>query len=321
MRACGRGLGTANCWRRLADKGPSLQRQNPVVSDEEGIHSSTLVRSADRLKCNRRWYFQASEIGMGGVRSRGISFRVPSTDDVAGRLARPKGPIMNGNGFSNALSRRELMVGAAAVAAFSLVESGCPTNENGNGDAGPIYGSALSPATFVAGSQGAWKIERVVAVSGEVLAAADWLDVQERIVASPGGTWSLRGVAGQARYAERKETVVLDAESLRLGRPDATRAALIPIKKSSQWWAMPQDERRVIFEERSHHISDSAKYVPFIARRLYQSRDLGEPFDFLTWFEFAPEHAGAFDELLAMLRAREEWKFVEHEVEVRLVRS
>jgi hypothetical protein len=63
------------------------------------------------------------------------------------------------------------------------------------------------------------------------------------------------------------------------------------------------------------------KYLPRIARRLYQARELGEHFDFLTWFEFAPEHEPAFDELLAMLRSREEWSFVEREVEIRLRRS
>jgi hypothetical protein len=35
-------------------------------------------------------------------------------------------------------------------------------------------------------------------------------------------------------------------------RPPAPAwAALIPIKKSAVWWAMAQDERRAIFEERS----------------------------------------------------------------------
>src|SRR5262249_5646085 len=106
-----------------------------------------------------------------------------------------------------------------------------------------------------------------------------------------------------------------------LGRPEATCAVLIPIRKSAGWWALPQDERRAIFEARSRHIADSMKYLPRIARRLYQARGLGEAFDFLTWFEFAPEHAGAFDELLAMLRSRQEWRFVEHEVEIRLVRA
>jgi len=98
-------------------------------------------------------------------------------------------------------------------------------------------------------------------------------------------------------------------------------AALIPIRKSPAWWALPQDERRAIFEQRSRHIADSMVFLPRIARRLYHARDLGQPFDFLTWFEFAPEHARAFDELVAMLRSREEWTYVDREVDIRLSRS
>ena len=81
-----------------------------------------------------------------------------------------------------------------------------------------------------------------------------------------------------------------------------------------------QDERRAIFEERSHHIELSMKYLPAIARGLYHCRDLGEPFDFIAWFEFAPKDAGAFADLLAELRATGEWTFVDREVEVRLER-
>ena len=49
-------------------------------------------------------------------------------------------------------------------------------------------------------------------------------------------------------------------------------------------------------------------------------RDLGgaEPFDFVTWFEFAPADTGAFNELLAALRASPEWQYVDREVDIRL---
>jgi hypothetical protein len=50
-------------------------------------------------------------------------------------------------------------------------------------------------------------------------------------------------------------------------------------------------------------------------------RDLGEPFDFLTWFEFAPDHTKAFDELLLRMRISKECEYVEREVEVRLERD
>ena len=84
-----------------------------------------------------------------------------------------------------------------------------------------------------------------------------------------------------------------------LGRPQATRAALIPIRKTGWWWALAQDERRRIFEERSKHVATGLRYLPAVARRLHHCRDLGEnePFDFLTWFDTSD--SAAFDELVA----------------------
>jgi hypothetical protein len=53
---------------------------------------------------------------------------------------------------------------------------------------------------------------------------------------------------------------------------------------------------------------------------LYHCRDLGQPFDFLTWFEYAPKDAAAFEELVIALRHTEEWKYVEREVDIRLIK-
>ena len=106
-------------------------------------------------------------------------------------------------------------------------------------------------------------------------------------------SWRLAGVASHVRYVERAEKTQLAAVQAGLGRPEATCAALIPIKKSAAWWELTQEERRRIFEDKSHHIAASLKYLPAIARQLYHCRDLGEPFDFLTWFEYAPEHVSA----------------------------
>ena len=63
------------------------------------------------------------------------------------------------------------------------------------------------------------------------------------------------------------------------------------------------------------------KYVSAIARRLFHSRELLEPFDFLTWFEFTPEHEAAFDEMVHAMRETEEWKYVVREVDLRLTRA
>lgn len=151
-------------------------------------------------------------------------------------------------------------------------------------------------------------VERVDVVNGELA---------ERPVSA---AWVLRGFTSNVRYATRAELLELRARQPALQRPEATRAALIPIKKSARWWDLPQDERRHIFEETSHHNAIGLEYLPAIARRLHHCRDIGEPFDFLTWFEFAPERQLAFDDLLSRLRATKEWEFVEREVDIRLER-
>jgi chlorite dismutase len=147
------------------------------------------------------------------------------------------------------------------------------------------------------------------------LAVLDGTDAAE-----PGGVWALRGVTSNVRYTRRDEQEALASRQSELGRPEATRAALIPITKSPAWWVLAQDERRELFEEISHHITIGLEYLPAVARRLYHGRDLGEPFDFLTWFEYPSQHAPAFEELVARLRQTREWDFVEREVDIRLIR-
>jgi hypothetical protein len=71
----------------------------------------------------------------------------------------------------------------------------------------------------------------------------------------------------------------------------------------------------------SGHITIGMDYVPGVARFLIHCRDTGGPFDFLTWFEFDESAEAAFDEMLTRLRATEEWRYVEREVDVRLVRA
>ncbi|MEA2918587.1 MAG: hypothetical protein QOJ15_10668 [Bradyrhizobium sp.] len=180
--------------------------------------------------------------------------------------------------------------------------------------------------TFRGGQTGAWQVTALSPVKGEALARVRSLSiVHSQAIALPllpsPTSWRLAGVASHLRYVERTEKAQLAEVPAELGRHAASRAALIPIKKSSAWWELTQTERRGIFEEKSHHIAGSVKYLPMIARQLYHCRDLGEPFDFLTWFEYAPEHAELFEDLVGMLRATEEWSFVEREVDVRVRRE
>jgi Chlorite dismutase len=177
--------------------------------------------------------------------------------------------------------------------------------------------------TFRGGQSGAWRVTLNSAVKGEALAAVPALAItQSASIALPilpsSTSWRLVGVTSHLRYVEKAEQEQLAEKQAPLGRKEATFAALIPIKKSAAWWELNQDERREILEAKSHHISGTLKYLPQVARQLYHCRDLSEPFDFITWFEYAPEHAAMFEELVAMLRTTEEWTFVEREVDVRL---
>ena len=173
---------------------------------------------------------------------------------------------------------------------------------------------------FVAGDAGEWQIQRLAAVRGAGLLPAARLSRVEGAHPVSGGAWALRGTTSNERYVTRAEKEALRAVQPPLGREGSTRAAFIPVRKSAAWWDLAQDERRRILEERSHHVSTGLRYLPAIARRLYHCRDLGEPFDFLTWFEYAPADAQRFEDLVGELRRSVEWEFVEREVDVRLSR-
>ena len=177
--------------------------------------------------------------------------------------------------------------------------------------------------SFVGGSGGPWAVKRQIILVGDPLPPAERLDVLADRNIGKSASWVLRGITSNERYVERTEKEQLVAKQQGLGRAEATRAALIPIRKSPAWWALTQDDRRAIFEEQSQHIKIGLKYLPPVARRLHHCRDLSEtePFDFLTWFEYASAYEQAFEDLLAELRASEEWRFVDREVDIRLVRD
>lgn len=237
----------------------------------------------------------------------------------------------------------KVIAGAAAGAATTGVTQllvGCSSPQEPARDASKIEAPSPSPKpsltavrpapnprlfTFVGGDQGAWKINRIQAIVGDGLVMVTHLDVVAGALPGPAPSngWLLRGVTSNERYVTRPEKDQLVAKQAALGRPEATLGALIPIKKSAKWWAMTQDERRAIFEERSKHVTIGLKYLPGVARRLHHCRDLEDdvPFDFVTFFDYAPSDEAGFDAMLKELRATEEWKFVEREVDIRLVRA
>ena len=177
---------------------------------------------------------------------------------------------------------------------------------------------------FMGGETGTWRVTEMNTMIGEPLDAVKSINVINGEARLPqGAAWLLRGITSHDRYVLRAEKDRLVAQQSGLGRPGALCAALIPIRKNAAWWSLSQDERRSIFEEHSRHVEIGLRYLPAVARRLHHCRDLGEnqPFDFLTWFKYAPADAAAFNTLVAELRASKEWQYVDREIDIRLVRE
>lgn len=129
--------------------------------------------------------------------------------------------------------------------------------------------------------------------------------------------WLLRGVTSKHRFAGVSGQPCEMLPQPQLGRPCATCAAFIPVKKRQSWWELSEAEKREI---QDCEPVKTVKRLHGIANQLHHSRDMGEPFDFLAWFEYTPEESDAFEEMMASLRASEEWRYVEREVDVRLTK-
>jgi hypothetical protein len=220
-------------------------------------------------------------------------------------------------------TRRGFLSGALALGGGA---AGMGTTTDAVGAEPANRGAPVNPRlfSFVGGSGGGWSVVAAKAIVGDPLPVVDRVDFVSGAVAKlpEGAKWVLRGVTSNTRYITRAEKDALVKKQAALGRPDSTLAALIPIRKSAKWWELSQDERREIFEEKSKHNAVGLKYLPGVARRLHHCRDLGEsePFDFLTLFDYAKSDAAAFDDLVSALRATQEWRYVEREVDIRLER-
>ena len=179
--------------------------------------------------------------------------------------------------------------------------------------------------SFRGGDTGRWRVAAMEARAGAPLPTASRLEIatSAEMPSDSQASWILRGITSNERYAVREERTEIVARQLELGRPEATRAALIAIRKNEAWWALTQDKRLNIFKTQSHHTRIGMQHFPTLARRLHHCRDLSdhEPFDFLTWFEYTPAEEATFNRLVAGLRAIEEWKYVEREVDIRLMRD
>ena len=101
---------------------------------------------------------------------------------------------------------------------------------------------------FVGGKTGMWRVLAIRLVQGDGLPQAERVAVFRGDEPSPHEPqWTLSGVISNIRYVERSEQQELTLKQAPLGRPEATLAALIPIRKTAAWWNLTQEERRNIF--------------------------------------------------------------------------
>jgi hypothetical protein len=137
------------------------------------------------------------------------------------------------------------------------------------------------------------------------------------------------GVTQHLHYTSASQSQELAARS----RPEVapspeTRAVLIPIGRSRDWWQLPQDRREAHFQTREAQLGHTAigvRYVDRVFRKLYHSRYLSPPapYDFLTYFEFNSAHQDDFKRLLGELRDtahNPEWAYVALEYEIWLTK-
>ncbi len=179
--------------------------------------------------------------------------------------------------------------------------------------------------TFVGNKTGSMSVISHNTISGPPIARAESVDMIVGVDADvrADAVWAFHGVMTNDRYTTRSEKGELVSKQAPIGRPEATSAALILLRKRAEWWELTQDERRTILEEDSHHIAIGMRYLPAVARRLLHCRDLNEqaPFDFIGFLDFARADEAAFDEMLGQLRATLEWSFMDREIDIRLARG
>lgn len=95
---------------------------------------------------------------------------------------------------------------------------------------------------FVGGGNGQWKVQGITRVIGDSLGNVPFVRIMpSESIKSNEELWTLKGARSNLRYTEKDEEDKLVTVQAGLGRPEATCAALIPIRKSGDWWALAQD--------------------------------------------------------------------------------
>jgi len=95
--------------------------------------------------------------------------------------------------------------------------------------------------TFAAAGTGGWTVRAQTTVAGQDLARQIALRVVPGFETPPGSIWTLRGITSNVRYVEQVEEAALAAKQEGLAGLGSTYAALMPIRKSADWWELTQD--------------------------------------------------------------------------------
>lgn len=176
--------------------------------------------------------------------------------------------------------------------------------------------------TFVAGSCGTWKIDKMESVVGPKLPAATHLEVCAGALERDGSEhWALSGVgAGEGYLGLIGSRAPFEEMSL---HPRRSQAAFLAVRKSADWWALTPRDRERVLEEQGMYVRNHVAGLSRLSIQLCNCRGLpsNEPFDCLTWFEYDASHALAVNDLIESLRHTRERDFVVWEVELRLVRA
>ncbi len=177
--------------------------------------------------------------------------------------------------------------------------------------------------TYVGGTSGPWEVTQLLVRRGDPLSHVSHVGIiNGRLNRTPAGTaWILSGVVRNTRHVTREEFVPPGACRIAGNSPVSTCAALIPIRRSPEWWQLGRESRRDLLNPPSRRPPRGLRYLSTMIRKWQHRRDLSEQFDCLAWFEYEPRDSAAFDDLLADWRASEEWKFVDRECDIRLVRA
>ena len=175
----------------------------------------------------------------------------------------------------------------------------------------------VSSYSYVGGSEGSWEVVQSSVRCGEPLASVSHIEIiQGSLGETPAGaSWILTGLVQKTRYVSREELPQRNFSPL-----PPTCAALICIRRKVV--ASPsRSASHEIISAQTSSIPRGLRSLSTLFRRWQHRCDLSQQFDCVTWFEYEPRDANAFDDLLADWRASEEWKSVDRECEVRLVRA